>query len=167
MADALEGDIVVNTAAACEHVGEVEREIRLVKERCRRVITCLLYTCLHKLIVVNLVYFSALWLNAFVRKSGCSTEFSPWAIILRTALSYKRHCRAQFGEYCEAHEYPTRTNTMDSRTFPAICLGPTGNKQGTNCNYEIGIIWIWRPDTTVHQMTTQVDTQEYGAGKNS
>ena len=129
--EALEGDIVVNTAAAREHVGEVEREIRLVKERSRGVVSCLPYTRLHKQIVINLVYFSALWLNAFVRKSGCSTDFSPRAIVLRTTLSYKQHCRAQFGEYCEAHEDATKTNTMDSRTFPAICLGPTGNRQGT------------------------------------
>ena len=131
VADALEGDIVVNTAAAREHVGEVERDIRLVKERCRGVVSCLPYTCLHKQIVINVVYFAALWLNAFVRKSGCSTDFSPRAIVLHTALSYKQHCRAQFGEYCEAHEDATKTNGMNSRTFPAICLGPTGNRQGT------------------------------------
>ena len=128
VADALKGDIVINTAAACEHVEEIEREIRHIKERCRSVVSCLPYTILHKRIVINLVYFAVMWLCAFIRKSGCSSTYSPRAILCRTDLSYEKHCRAQFGEYCEAHLDPDRTNTIESRTFPSLCLGHTGNR---------------------------------------
>ena len=36
-----------------------------------------------------------------------------------------------FGSYCEVHEDNAPTNSMKSRGLPAICLGPTGNIQGT------------------------------------
>ena len=36
-----------------------------------------------------------------------------------------------FGSYCEVHEENTPTNSMKLRGIPAICLGPTGNIQGT------------------------------------
>ncbi|EJK65994.1 hypothetical protein THAOC_13102 [Thalassiosira oceanica] len=131
VAESLEGEIVINTAAAREHIAEIEREIRHTKERCRCTISCLPYTILHKQIVIHLVYFAVLWLNAFPRKSGCSSEFAPRAIVCRSELSYEKHCRAAFGEYIEGHTDPDRTNGMESRTFPAIYLGPTGNRQGS------------------------------------
>ena len=36
-----------------------------------------------------------------------------------------------FGSYCEVHEENTPTNSMKLCGIPAICLGPTGNIQGT------------------------------------
>ena len=36
-----------------------------------------------------------------------------------------------FGSYCKIHEENTPTNSMKLRGIPAICLGPTGNIQGT------------------------------------
>jgi hypothetical protein len=38
---------------------------------------------------------------------------------------------AGHGSYCEMHVDPEITNTMDPRTKWAICLGPTGNLQGS------------------------------------
>ena len=52
--------VEVNTTAAREHVGEIERGIRLVKERSRCVISDLRvagFTLLHKMIIVHCVYF--------------------------------------------------------------------------------------------------------------
>ncbi|KAL7525935.1 hypothetical protein ACHAWF_001573 [Thalassiosira exigua] len=97
----LEGDVVVNTSAAHEHVAEIERKIRTKKERTRcvssrQVLTRDSYTPLwalpdlsgsrdnthtlpfkrlHKLIVINLVQFATMWLNAFPTKSGISRKF--------------------------------------------------------------------------------------------
>ena len=39
--------------------------------------------------------------------------------------------KARFGSYCEVSEHVDITNTHDARTTPAVCLGPTGNIQGT------------------------------------
>jgi len=39
--------------------------------------------------------------------------------------------KARFGAYCEVSEHTDITNTQKARTTPAVCLGPTGNIQGT------------------------------------
>ena len=73
-----------------------------------------------------------LWLNAFpLKNSGVSANLSPRELVIRHKLDFKKHCRAQFGSYCEVHDEPVPTNSMTSRTTPAIVLGPTGNLQGT------------------------------------
>ena len=58
-ADHLMDSTVVNTSAAKEHVAEIERCIRTVKERCRGIASTLPFNRLHKLIVTNLVYFAS------------------------------------------------------------------------------------------------------------
>jgi len=128
----LMGKTVVNTSAAKEHVAEIERCIRTVKERCRGIAATLPYKCLPKMIVTNLVYFAVLWLNAFPVKNGVSNVHSPRAIVIRTKLSWKQHCVDEFGSYTEVHDEPDPSNTMVGRTHGAILLGPTGNINGTH-----------------------------------
>ena len=55
---------------------------------------------------------------------------SPCALIVGTNLSYQQHCRCLFGSYVQTHK-ETDNNTDKVRTLDAICLGPTGNSQGT------------------------------------
>ena len=47
----------INTIAAREHVGEIERAIRTMKERSCAVVSYQPYAILPKPIVINLVYF--------------------------------------------------------------------------------------------------------------
>lgn len=124
-------NIVVNTTAANEHVAEIERRIRVVKERARAIINTLPYPKLPKRMVVELLYFITMWLNAFPVKNGISQKWSPRELLRRHRLDATRHCRAEFGAYCEVHDEPTPSNTMQRRTHAAICLGPTGNIQGS------------------------------------
>ena len=42
----------------------------------------------------------------------------------------KKWCKLLFDDCVETHDEPTVTNSMQPRTRPAICLGPTGNFQG-------------------------------------
>ena len=42
------------------------------------------------------------------------------------------HARAKFGSYCVAYNEPDLTNTQDLRGHDCICLGATGNRQGTH-----------------------------------
>jgi hypothetical protein len=128
----LMGNVVVNTSAAREHIAEIERSIRTIKERCHCVIRVLPFKFLHKLIVTNVIYFAVLWLNTFPVKSGVSAEHSPRAIVVRTNLDYKKHCRIIFGSYVEAHDKPDATNSMIPRTHECIALGPTRNFNGTH-----------------------------------
>ena len=83
--------------------------------------------------LVHLLHHVVMWFNNFPVENGISTRYSPREIILRHKLDYKHHCRAPFGAYCEVHEDNSPTNSMKSRArgIPAICLGPTGNIQGT------------------------------------
>lgn len=123
--------LVINTTAAKEHVPEIERQIRLIKERGHGILNTLPFRLkILKLILIALVYHIILWLNAFPVKSWVSTTLSPWELIIRQNLDFKKHCRSPFGTYCEVHDELTPTNGMESRTHEAICLGPTGNLQG-------------------------------------
>jgi len=128
-------EVLVNTTAAREHVTDIERCIRTIKERCRSIISELPYKhCMPDVFIVFLLRFVVLWLNAFPSDSGVSSEFSPREIVTGLRLDFKKHCRARFGSYVEASQDPDVTNTMNDRTAPCIVLGPTGNVQGSiNC----------------------------------
>ena len=72
--------VEVNTMAAREHVGGMERGIRLVKERSQCVISDLCsigFTHLHKMIMifVHCVYFIVMMLNAAPADSGILEKF--------------------------------------------------------------------------------------------
>ena len=45
-------------------------------------------------------------------------------------LSYTHHVQLEFGEYVQTHE--EHNNEMMEHTLGAICLGPTGNQQGSH-----------------------------------
>ncbi len=123
--------LAMNTTAAKEHVPEVKQRIRLIKKRGRGILNTLLFKKMPQIMLIELIYHVVLWLNAFPTKSGVSETLSPHEIIMRHKLHFTKHCRAQFGSYCEAHDEPVPTNTMVTHSTPAIVLGPTGNLQGT------------------------------------
>ena len=79
--------------------------------------------------VVDLISFIIMWLNAFPLSSGIQA-MSPRTIVVGTNLSYTEHCRCPFGAYVQKHEDGTN-KTDRPQTLDAICLGPTGNAQGT------------------------------------
>ncbi len=115
---------------AKEHMPEVERCIRLIKERGRGILNTLPFKKLPQIILIELMYHVMLWLNAFLTKSGVSKTLSPHKIVSRQKLDFTKHCKAQFGTNCKAHNEPTLTNTMVPCLTPVIILGPTGILQG-------------------------------------
>ena len=120
-----------NTTAAKEHVSEAEHSIRTVKERTRGLIGTLPYDNIPRRMKIEFVYFIMLWLNAFPVKTGVSTIYSPWELLVHWHLDYKKHCRVLPGTYCEVHDEPLPSNTMVLRTQERIALGPMGKLQGT------------------------------------
>jgi hypothetical protein len=50
-------NVILNTTAAREHVGEIERKIRVVKERARCTTSILPYNILPKLMIIELMHF--------------------------------------------------------------------------------------------------------------
>lgn len=118
-------DVLINTTAAREHVGDIERYIRTQKERSRSVIAELPYKeFMPDPFIVRLMYFVAFWINAFPNENGVSKTYSPREIVTGMSVDYKAHCRARFGAYVEASEDADITNNMQGRTAPCICLGP-------------------------------------------
>ena len=89
--------VIVNTPAVAEHVAEIERRIRTIKERCRGIMCTLPYTALPTQILIHLLHFVVMWLNNSPSATGISSRFSPREIILCTPLKYKQHCRSPLG----------------------------------------------------------------------
>ncbi len=123
--------LAINTTAAEDHVPEVKRKIRLIKERGRGILNTLLFKKMPRLILIELIYHVVLWLNAFLANSGVSETLSPRKIVYRHILNFAKHCKSPSFVYCEVHDDPAPTNTMVTRSTPAIVCGPTGNLQGT------------------------------------
>jgi hypothetical protein len=99
--------------AASEHIGEIERKICVIKERSRGIVCTVPYARIPHQMLLHL-------LHNFRVSGRVSDRFSPREFILRNRLDYSRHCKALFGSYCETHEENTPTNSMQSRTMPAI-----------------------------------------------
>ena len=76
-----------------------------------------------------------MWLNAFPRKGGFITTIITWDIIGGQNLQYPQHIRAEFGYYVQTHQYNQQANRTKYRTLGVICLGTTGNGQGTHRFY--------------------------------
>ena len=70
-------NVTINTTAAQEHVGEIERKIRVIKERARGTMNTLPYPQLPGLMTIELMHFCVMWMNAFPVKSGVSEKWSP------------------------------------------------------------------------------------------
>lgn len=120
--------VALNTVAADEHVPEIERHIRTLKERCRAAYNALPFRKMPSRMMVELVYAMTFWIHAFPAIDGVSAAISPRELITGVNINAARHCVIPFGAYVQTHE--PHDNSMESRTTGAIALRPTGNAQG-------------------------------------
>jgi hypothetical protein len=124
--------VMLNTTAAHECVGEIEQKIRVIKKSARGTTDTLPFAMLPKLMVIKLLhYIVMMWMNSFPVKSGISEKWGLRELISRHELDAKLHYKAPFRSYCKVHVDPDITNMMEPKTKWAICLGPTGNRQGS------------------------------------
>ena len=121
-------NIELNTAGAAEHVPEIERYIRTVKERTRATYNTLPFKAMPARLLIEMVCAAVFWLNVFPPADGVSTTASPRALVTGLQLDFRRHCRLEFGAYVQTHE--DHDNSMQARTTGALALRPTGNQQG-------------------------------------
>ena len=119
----------LNTTAREEHVGDVERFIRTVKDRMRSAYTMLPFKAVPRAMVIELAKFVVFWLNSFPHPGGISQDLSPRYLVTGEQIDYNKHCKYEFGQYVQCHE--PHNNTMQARTIGAIALRPTGNRQGS------------------------------------
>jgi hypothetical protein len=121
---------MVNLASANEHVSEIERRIRVVKERCRATRHSLPCHTIPKLMTIHIILNVVKLLIFFPTKGGVSDTLSPKTIMSREMLDYKKHLSLQLGQYCQVHEEENPRNSQIARSKGAIYLGPRGNLQG-------------------------------------
>ena len=74
--------LALNIPAANEHVGDVERCIRVIKERSRGLICTLPYSKIPQTMLINLLHFMVMWLNNFPTLDSISVDYSPRELIL-------------------------------------------------------------------------------------
>ena len=119
----------LNETSRDEHVGDIERYIRTVKERMRAIYNSLPFQKIPTRLVIEMAKTTVFWLNAFPTAGGASQQMSPRTIVTGQQVDYKRHCRFQFGGYAQTHE--EHNNSMNPRTIGAIALRPVGNGKGS------------------------------------
>jgi len=124
------GGPMVNLASANEHVPEIERRIRVVKERARAHRHSLPFNRIPKLLTIHIVFANVRMLNFFPSKGGISDIYSPRTIMSGETLNFKKHLSLKVGQYCQIHEEDEPRNSQLPRTQGAICLGPSENIQG-------------------------------------
>ena len=115
-------DIELNCCTAQEHVPQIERSIRVIKERYRTMVHRLPFNAMPRVMIVHGVMECVKWLNAFPPKAGVSEFYSPQVIVTGKAIDYNKHCATAFGSYVQALHETNPTNTTAPRTIGCIYL---------------------------------------------
>ena len=118
----------INVVSKQEHVPEMERFIRVIKERARSTFAMLPFERIPKKMLVAMVSNIIFYINAFPWPQGVSQILSPYTILEGMVLDFNLHFQVIFGEYAQTYE--GTDNTPRERTIGAIALGPSGNIQG-------------------------------------
>jgi hypothetical protein len=123
-----ERGVQLNVTSKNEHVPEVERAGRYLKERARAIWNTLPYK-LTKSLVIHMVFYCCTMLNMFPKVNSVG-GISPREIFLGRKLDCEVDARVAFGQYVQVSNDDATTNTLKERTSGAIALGPAGNLQG-------------------------------------
>jgi hypothetical protein len=116
--------IVISPVAKDEHVPEIERAGRVLKERVRAYWNTLPFK-LDKELLKNLVNYCVFAINLFPKDNSIGN--SPREEFTGIKTMYTRDCKIGYGDYVQVHEDDMPTNTLRERTIAAISLGPVGN----------------------------------------
>ena len=115
--DRMQSFVTINVVSKQEHVPEVERYIRVIKERSRATFAMLPFNNIPKKMVISLIRNSVFYINAFPWPQGVSQELSPYTIVEGIVLDYNLHFQVIFGEYAQTYE--GTDNSMKERTVGA------------------------------------------------
>ena len=125
-------NIQLNIAATNEHVLEIERAIRTIKEPNRSTVSGLPFKHYYPTVLKKaLVSHAASWLNMFPHTNGISITMSPRTVLTGTTADYATHCWVPIWVYCEVHNENDSSNTETPHTSYTIDLNPTRNLQGS------------------------------------
>jgi hypothetical protein len=124
----LELGMQLNVVAEAEHVPEIERHVRTIKERTHCVCDTVPFKRMPARMTMEMAHTSVFWLNMFPASDGVSGDLSPRALIVGMKLDHDKHCRLEFGSHAQTQE--EHDHSMQSRTTGAIGPCPAGNAQG-------------------------------------
>ena len=126
------GEIMLNLAAAGEHVGDVERDIRTLKEHTRCHVHRLPYRRYPIEMICGAVIKSKYDLNRLIPYDRISKDLTPSNLIDGLPNpTYDEVMKLNFGDYTQVHHSREKTNDNEPRTTGAIALYPSGNAQGS------------------------------------
>lgn len=103
----------MNVVARDEHVPEIERHIRMIKEHCRAAFNMFPFRKIPARMMIELVYAMTFWLYAFPTADGVSTTISPRELVTGVVLDASKHCVLPFGAYVQTHGQ--HENSMQAR----------------------------------------------------
>ena len=103
----------------------------MVKKQFRGLMTTLPFTYFLWKLNISMVQFVTMWINAFPSKTRISNRLTHRELVCRHKLDTSKHCKTPLGTYCKVHDKTAPTNSMVSRTRPAIAMGTNGNLQGS------------------------------------
>ena len=83
--------VLLNTASASEHVPEIERQHRVIKEPARACRHSLPFKMIPKIMTTEMIYNCVLWINAFPPKGGVSADLSPRTLLMGVNFDYNCH----------------------------------------------------------------------------
>ena len=115
----------LNLAAPDEHVPEVERNIRVIKDRLRSMLADMPFSKIPKHLKRKLALTCITMLNVVPREASVSNTLSPMELLSGRSLDFKRNCQLPPGAYCLVHEEGLSRNSMRERATGAITIGPT------------------------------------------
>ena len=122
------GNVSLEICGPDEHVPEVERSIRTMKETMRATAHGLPYRRLPKIMIIELVAMATRCLNGFPKEDGVSEHMSPHSIVTGWPRMDYNKIQLEFGSYVQLLD--RSVNTIRSRTIGTIAFNPTGNENG-------------------------------------
>jgi hypothetical protein len=124
---------LLNMVAANEHVGNIERSIRTVKEGTRCHVQRLPFRRWPKQMIIGCITYVVKCLNDIPSENGVSDTLGANTLITgMPGRSFEDIMKLNIGDYVQAYNIPGDiTNTNEARTVGAIALYPSGNLQGS------------------------------------
>jgi len=161
--------IKFNPTGKNQHVPQIERKARQIKERVRAHISVSPYKMTEKL-TIGLVQFCVQSIN-LIPQSTREVKISPKELFTGRKINFKRDLRLSFGEYAQIHEdySDVQKNTMKERTCDAIALRMKGNAQGSaeflNLNtWKVVTRDFWTvlpiPPTVIEKINKKAESEE-------
>lgn len=96
--------IALNVLSAGEHVPEIERHIRMLKERCRAVFNTLPFKSTRSRMIVEMEYCMNFWLHAFPADDRMSAHISPRELLTVMNVGAKEQCLTAIEAHWQTHE---------------------------------------------------------------